>query len=130
MKPKHQIVRLAVAGLMLAAGLSGNAASAQAPQQISKRQLKKLVKAAKSADDYLKLARYYTAEAERLDARAAFCEEAATAHRNDPAIKNLAAAGASAQYEYRAKQLRAQAKSYRELASSHEEMASNAMASR
>jgi hypothetical protein len=100
--------------------------SSAAPQQLTKKELKRLTAIAESPEDHLKIARYYRAEADRLDAAAAGYEEAASAHRRGPYIKNLMSPTAAARYENLAKGFRDEAKSDRELATSQEQMAESA----
>jgi hypothetical protein len=98
------------------------------PQQLTKEETKKLIQTAKSPDDHLTLARYYQAEADKLDAQGAGYEEAAATLRNGPIVRNLMAPNTPARYEYFAKGFREEAKSDRELAASHQQMASNTVA--
>lgn len=105
------------------------AARAATPQQLTKRDVKKLTATAESSEDHLKLARYYKAAADRLDAQATGYEQAAAAYRHGPIVKNLMAPNTPARYEYLAKGFRAEAKSDRGVAASHEQMAKNAVAS-
>ncbi|HEY6290132.1 MAG TPA: hypothetical protein VI455_01030 [Terriglobia bacterium] len=74
----------------------------------------------------MKLAAYYNAKADRLDAEGAAYEEAAAAYRHGPIVKNLMAPNTPARYDYFAKEFREEAKSARALAASQEEMAKNA----
>lgn len=98
------------------------------PQQLTKREVKRLTATAKSPEDHLKLARYYKAEADKLDAEGAGYEEAAAAYRHGPIVKNLMAPNTVARYEYFAKGFREEAKADRKLAASHEQMATTAVA--
>ena len=91
-----------------------SARPADAPQ-LTRKQATKLRKTAKSAEDYCKVAGYYRADAERLDAEGAAYEKAASAYRHGANIKNLTSPTTAAQYEYRAKQLHEEAKSDRGL---------------
>jgi hypothetical protein len=94
-----------------------------APHQLTSREVKNLAATAESAVDHFKLVRYYRAEADRLDAKAATYEEAAATYRHGPMIKNLMAPTTPARYEYFAKGLREEAKSDRDLSTLHERMA-------
>jgi hypothetical protein len=96
--------------------------------QLTRREVNKLTATAELAADHLKLARYYRAEADRLDANGAAYEEAAAAYRNGPIAKNLMAPTTPARYEFFAKGFREEAKSNRVLAVSHEQMAKNTSA--
>jgi hypothetical protein len=90
--------------------------SANAPQHFTRKQLKKLIATAKSPEDYRKLSRYYTAQANKLDAEAAEYEKTAAAYRNGPYIKNLMAPNTAARYDSFAKSRSEEAKSDRALA--------------
>lgn len=100
-----------------------------ASHEFTRREVHKLTVAAKTAEDHLKLARYYSEKADLLDAQGAGYEEAAAAYRNGPSVKNLMAPNAAARYAYFAQEFRKQAKSARALAASHQEMARNVRAS-
>ena len=93
---------------------------AAVPQGLTKKEVKRLTATAESSRDHSKLASYYRTEADRLDAQAAGFEEAATAYRRGPIIKNLMAPSTAGRYEFFAKGLRDEAKSDRVLAASHE----------
>lgn len=108
-------------------------ARAAVPKQLSKKEVKELIATAKSPDDHMKLARYYKAEADRLDAEANEHEELAAAYRQSTvsqaaAMKNPMASNTARHCEYFAKTVREAAKSARELAASHEHMAKDAAA--
>lgn len=96
--------------------------------QLTRREVKRLTLTAESAEDHLKIARYYEAEADRLDAQAAGYEEAVVAYRRSPSPKNLMSPTAAAHYEYQARGFREEAKADRILAASQEQMAKNAAA--
>ena len=113
---------------LVAPGTPLCAVRAVVPQPLTRREVKKLAATAESRGDYLRLAGYYNAEAERMDGEAAKYEEAAAAYRNGPRVKNLAAPNTSARYQYFAKGSRDQAKSDRERAASYELEASDALA--
>ena len=97
--------------------------------EFNRREVHKLTAAAKTAEDHLKLARYYSAKADLLDAQGAGYEESAAAYRNGPIVKNFMAPNTAALYVYFAQEFRKQAKSARALAASHQEMARNVRAS-
>jgi hypothetical protein len=103
------------------------APAAEAPQ-LTRKEIKRLTVTAESAEDHLKIARYYEAEANSLDAQAAGYEEAVAAYRSSPAPKNLMSPTAAAHYEYQARGFREEAKADRTLAASQEQMAKNAAA--
>jgi hypothetical protein len=99
---------------------------AAGPQELTKREVKKLAATATSPEDHLKLAAYFKTQADRLDAEGAGYEEAAAAYRQGPTPKNLIAPNTAARYEYFAKAFREEARSHRTLAASQEQMAKNA----
>ena|SRR5579863_9210695 len=105
-------------------------AQAAAPREITinRKRLKKLIATAKSSEDHLKLADYYRAKADNLEAEEKAYEEAAAAYRQGPIVKNLMALNTAARYESLAKGFREEAKSTRALAVSHEQMARSAVA--
>jgi hypothetical protein len=71
----------------------------------------------------LKLANYFQAEANSLEARATAYEKAAANLRNGPLVKNLTAPSTPGRYESIVKEFRDEAKSDRSRAAAHEEMA-------
>src|SRR5215475_8257455 len=100
-----------------------------AAHEFTEKDAKRLAATAESAADHMKLANYYRAEAEALDATGAAYEQAATSLRAHPLPKNFAAPGSAARWEFAAKGFREKAASNRALAVSHEELAENARAS-
>ena len=96
--------------------------------QLTRKEVKRLTVTAESAEDHLKIARYYEAEADRLEAQAAGYEEAVAAYRRTPAPKNLMSPTTAAHYEFLARGFREEAKSDRTLAASQEQLAKNAAA--
>ncbi len=98
-------------------------AQAVVPRELSKKEIRRLTATAETREDHLKLARYYTSEADRLDAAASAYEQAATAYRRGPIVKNLMAPSTPGPYEFFAKGLRNEARSDRALAASHEKEA-------
>ncbi len=103
-------------------------AAAVEVHQLTRREVKRLTLTAESAEDHLKIARYYGAEADRLEAQAAGYDEAVAAYRRNPAPKNVMSPTAAAHYEYQARGFREEAKADRTLAASQEQMAKNAAA--
>jgi hypothetical protein len=99
-----------------------------AAQEFTEKDAKRLAATAESAADHMKLASYYSGEAEVLDATGAAYEQAATSLRAHPLPKNLAAPGTAARWEFATKRFREKAASNRALAVSHEELAENARA--
>jgi len=91
--------------------------------ELSRSEVKKLAATARSREDHLRLARYYKAAADRLDAQRVGYEEAAAAYRHGPIVKNLVAPNEVAHYDHLAKGLRDEANSDRALATEHERMA-------
>lgn len=103
------------------------------PKHLSKKEVVALITTAKSPEDHLQLARYYKAEADRLDAEAKDHDELAAAYRKSitsqaAATKNPMAPNTAAHCEYFAKSVREAAKAAREMAISHEQMAKDAAA--
>lgn len=105
--------------LLTILALGSLAWGAQMPASINNdRDLKCALKAAKTPEDHQRIAAYYNAKADNLDAQAAGYEKAAENYRNGPVVKNVMAPNTAARYEALAKQLRQQAKSDRDLAAS------------
>ena len=90
---------------------------------LTNREAKRLAATAETNSDHLRVAEFYTAKADRLEAQAVGYEEAAASYRNGPMVKNLMSPTTPGRYEFFAKELRAEAKSNRALAASHERMA-------
>jgi hypothetical protein len=103
-------------------------APAVVPHQFTTKEVKRLTVTAKSANDHLTVAKYYEAEAERLDAQAAGYEEAAAGYRHSPMPKNLMSPTTAGRYDYLAQGFRKEAKSDRALAASQKQMANNSAA--
>ena len=98
-------------------------AQAAVPQELSRKQVKRLAATAESAADHLKLANYFRGEATSLEARATAYEKAATNLRNGPMVKNLTAPSTPGRDEFTAKGFRDEARLDRSQAAVHEEMA-------
>ena len=94
-------------------------------KEMNKKDAKRLAASAiaEKPEQHLKLARFYTAEANWLDVLAAGYEKAAATYRGHPASKNFAAPTTASRYDFLAKGFRSEAKTNRALATSHEEMA-------
>jgi hypothetical protein len=125
----RRIITTAVflASAFLLTGAS-RAKAADAPQ-ISNDQLKELVASAKTPEDHRKLAAYYRAEADSLEAEAKEHEDLAGAYRKrtDPVAEKHAMSGKTAGHcDYFAKSVREAAKADRQLAAEHELMAKGA----
>jgi len=95
-------------------------------KELTKRDVKWLTKTAETREDHLKIARFWTAEANKLEAQAAGYGDAAAAVRRGPVIKNLMAPSTAARWEFFAKELRHEAASDRARAAYHEQMAREA----
>jgi hypothetical protein len=78
-------------------------AGSQNSPVITRTEVKKLAKTAKSAEDHLRIARYFNTQADRLEANAAGYEEAAAHYRNGPMVKNLMSPTTPGRYEFFAK---------------------------
>ena len=98
-------------------------AQAAPSQELTRKQVKRLPATAESVADHMKLANYYRAEANSLEARATAYENAAAALRNGPMVKNLTAPSTPGRYEFTAKGFRDEAQFDRSQAAAHEEMA-------
>jgi len=92
-------------------------------KEMNPKDAKRLSETAELPEEHLKLARFYSAEANRLDALASGYEKAASTYRERPASKNFAAPTTAGRYEFFAKGFRSGAITNRALATSHEEMA-------
>jgi hypothetical protein len=99
-----------------------------APKELTKGEVKKLAVTAETPEDHLTVARFYRAEANGLDAKAAGYELAAANLRNTSVAKNLAAPGTAGRYEFTAKGFRKEAKEDRAIATTHEKMATGVIA--
>jgi hypothetical protein len=100
-----------------------SAVQAEVPQGLTKKEAKKLAATAESRTDHLKLAEYYTMQADRLEARAAGYEQAAAAYRDGPTVKNLMAPTTAERYEFFVKGFREEANANRVLAETHGHLA-------
>jgi hypothetical protein len=98
-------------------------AQAAGPQDLTRKQVKRLTANAESAADHLKLANYFRTEASSVEARAAAYEKSAANLRNGPLVKNLTAPSTPGRYEFIAKGFRDEAQVDRSQAAAHEEMA-------
>jgi hypothetical protein len=94
-----------------------------APKELTKREVKKLAATAKSPEDHLTIARYYTAEANGLDAQVTAYEKAAANLRNGPIVKNFTSPTTAGRLEFATEGFREEAKADRTLAVRHETMA-------
>jgi hypothetical protein len=92
---------------------------------LTKKELKALIASAKTKDDHQKLADYYKAETERLQAEAKDHDEMAEAYQKNPgpmAVKHPEAFGEGHCHEM-ARRFREAAAQAQELAAMHENMA-------
>jgi len=101
-------------------------AQAATSQELTKREVKKLIRAARTRADHLAIAGYYRTETVKLNAQALAFGAAADDYRANRLAKNMMALTAPARFEYSATLLREEAQRNRALAASHEEMARNA----
>src|SRR5262249_27364933 len=97
------------------------------PKELTKKDIRKLTAGAETRADHLKIARFWEAEANKLDFRASGYEKAAAEFRQHPAPKNLGGANTAARWEFIAKGFRDEARSNRARAGFHESEA-NAVA--
>ena len=117
--------------LMAASLLLGGVSQMTAAEsvQLSKSQLKELIRSAKTPGDHQKLAEYYRAEADKLEVEAKEHEELAAAYRSrtDAVAQKHTMSGKTAGHcDYFAKSVREAAKADRQLAAEHELMAKGA----
>jgi hypothetical protein len=124
--PMRVAVAFAIAvGLFITAG----SAAAAEPKRLSKKEVKALIAKANSSEDHMQLARYYRAEAERLEAEAADHDDMAAQYRKRPvpaASKTPMHPASPEHCEYFAKALREAANAARQLAAGHEQTAKDA----
>ena len=99
------------------------AAPAETQKELTKKDIKQLTKSAETREDHLKVARFWAAVANQLEAEAAGYENAAAALRLSPVAKNLTAPSAAARWEFLAQGLRDEARSDRTRSASQEQMA-------
>ena len=104
------------------------AVTVAAPHGLTAREAKRLGRTAEKASDHQKLANFYRAEADKLDARAAAYEEAAADLRKNPVAKNFAAPGTSGRWEFAASGFRKDAAADRNTAAVHERLATGSLA--
>jgi hypothetical protein len=99
--------------------------SGNATPELTAHQARKLATHARTREDHLTLAAYYSAQADSLDAKNASYEEAAAEYRHNPTAKNLMSPTTASHYEYLAHGLRDQASHDRALASAQQQLAAN-----
>jgi hypothetical protein len=110
--------------LMMSLALGSIAWGVGMPQSINNdKDLKSALKTAKTPEDHARIAAYYKAKADTLDAQAAGYEQAAKAASDGPVVKNITAPNTAARYDSLAKQYRQEAQSNRVLEASQEQMA-------
>src|ERR1022692_4716305 len=80
----------AAAFFMIALGAAAPVSAAQA-KHLSQKEVKELIANAKEPQDHLRLASYYSSEADQLEATASEHEAMAEVYRKTQGIKNLAA---------------------------------------
>jgi len=121
---KLQVVLTIVSLMFLTVG---STAAGQRPS-LSKKEVKALIASAKTKEDHLKLADYYKAETERLEAAAKDHDEMAEMYRKNPtpmAVKHPEAIGEGHCHEM-ARRYREAAAKAQELAAMHEQLATTA----
>jgi hypothetical protein len=100
------------------------------PAKMSAKQVMELVANAKTPADHLKLAAWYKAEADKMEAQASDHEGLAAVYRSHPAVlgskSSVPISGSAMHCSNLAASLRAAAKEDRELATEHELMAKGA----
>ena len=116
----QSLVAVALFGSFL--GMVPKARSAE-HQELTRKETKKLIASTQSREDHLRLAAFYKAKSDKLDAQGAAYEEAATVYRHGPVVKNLMAPNTAARYDAFANRLRQEAQSNRAQAKVHEQMA-------
>jgi hypothetical protein len=94
-------------------------------EELTGHQARRLAAHAKTREDHLKLAAYYSAQADAMDAKGAAYEEAAAEYRHDPTAKNMMSPTTASRYEYLAHGFRDQASYARSLASSQQQLVAN-----
>lgn len=122
---------IALVGLFTLFVASGSQASAAEPKRLTNKEIKTLIATAKTPEDHMRLARHFTAEADRLEAESKEHQELAEAYSKSSmsqamAMKNPMGPRTAAHCEYLAKSLGEAAKSARELAAAHQQMAKDA----
>lgn len=95
-------------------------------KELTKKDIKRLTETAETREDHLRVARFWAAEANQLEAQAAGYENAAAALRRGPVAKNLAAPSTAARWEFLVQGLRGEARSDRTRSASQEQMARKA----
>ena len=121
---KLQVVLTIVSLMFLTVG---STAAGQRPS-LSKKEVKALIASAKTKEDHLKLADYYKAETERLEAAAKDHDEMAEMYRKNPtpmAVKHPEAFGEGHCHEM-ARRYRDDAAKAQQLAAMQEQLASTA----
>jgi hypothetical protein len=126
---KHFITTAILAACALVFG-SISPVSAVEPTKMSAKKVKELVANAKTSADHLKLATWYKAEADKLEAQANDHEGLADVYKSHSAVlgskTSIPISGSATHCSNLAKSLRDAAKEDRELATEHELMAKSA----
>jgi hypothetical protein len=120
---------LAAAALFMATlGVVPQMSAAEA-RELSQKQVNELITNAKEPQDHLRIAHYYTTEADRLEATAKQHEEMAAVYSKAQGVKNLTSPTQSVGHcEFFIKSMREAEKADRELAAEHQQMAKDATA--
>ncbi len=126
-KRKVQMALTVISLTFLVLLAAGYTAAGQRPS-LSKKEVKALIASANTKEDHLKLADYYKAEAERLEAEAKDHDEMAEMYKKNPtpmAVKHPEAIGEGHCHEI-ARRYRESAAKTRELAAMHDQLATTA----
>lgn len=129
-------------GLLMTLGMTAGAAqpknlaaptfratvATSAARQLSEREARRLSATAETAAQHLRLAGFYAARANQLDAQGAAYEKAVADTRNRAAIKNFVAPTTAGRYEQSAKESRRRASAERAFSVMHEQLASEVSA--
>lgn len=122
---RNTSIILALVLLALLSFVRTSSVTAGSKPTLTKKELKALIASAKTKDDHQKLADYYKAETERLEAEAKDHDEMAEAYKKNPspmAVKHPEAIGEGHCHEM-ARRFREAAAQAQELAGMHGDMA-------
>ena len=134
MTRKYTWALVALVGLFTLFFVSGSPARAAEPKRLTHKEVKALIATAKTPEDHIRLAQYFSGEADRLEAESKEHQQLAEVYRHSPiatlmAAKNPMGPQTAAHCEYFAKSLAKAAESARQLAADHGQMAKDASAS-
>ena len=122
---KLQVVLTIVSLTFLVFLTVGNTAAGQRPS-LSKKEVKALIASAKTKEDHLKLADYYKAETERLEAAAKDHDEMAEYYRQNPPRTTKFQVFGEEHFKEIARRFRESAAKAQKLAAMHEQVAATA----